>query len=82
MATAIVEQAAQDLMRLVESMLPHFGAGESVPLVLHGGVLRPGQPLRNATLAAIQATGRFAVDDRTIEPARGALVLAEALLKK
>ena len=81
-ATAIVEQAAQDLMRLAESMLSHFGKGESVPVVLHGGVLRPGQPLRNTTLAAIQATGRFAVDDHTIEPAKGALVLAEALLEE
>jgi N-acetylglucosamine kinase-like BadF-type ATPase len=81
-ATAIVDQAAQDLARLAESMLPHFGTDEPVPLVLHGGVLRPGQPLRDATLVALHTTDRFRVEDRTIEPARGALVLAEALLKE
>ena len=81
-ATALVDQASLDLARLAESMLSHFGADEPVPLVLHGGVLRPGDPLRDATLAALRTTDRFQVEDRTIEPARGALVLAEALLEE
>jgi N-acetylglucosamine kinase-like BadF-type ATPase len=81
-AAAIVGQAAQDLARLAESMLRHFGAEEVIPLVLHGGVLRQGQPLRQATVAALSSSARFQVEDRTIEPARGALVLAEALLEE
>jgi N-acetylglucosamine kinase-like BadF-type ATPase len=81
-ATAIVDQASQDLARLAEGMLSHFGADEPVPLVLHGGVLRPGQPLHDATLAALSTTDRFRVEERTIDPAKGALVLAEALLEE
>lgn len=80
-ATAIVDQGAQDLKRLAESVLPHFEGDQPVPIVLHGGVLRPNQPLRMATVAALRTIGRVAVDDRVIEPAKGALVLAEELLE-
>jgi len=79
-AQNLVDGGARDLARLAESMLAHFEGGAPVAIAMHGGMLRTGMPLRNAVAAAIQANDRFALVERPVEPAQGALALAATLV--
>jgi len=78
-AQSLVEVSARDLVRLAVSMLAHFEGDGPVAIAMHGGMLRVGPSLRDAVARAIQANDRFALVDRPVEPAQGALTLAAAL---
>jgi len=80
-ATAIVRQASLDLWGHVEALLTHLPGDGTVSLVLGGGVLRAGNPLR-AVLAEVLAerAPRIQVLDRPLDAAHGAATLALQLL--
>jgi N-acetylglucosamine kinase-like BadF-type ATPase len=79
-AHALVEQAAEDLVAHVRALLPQFPGTDPVPVALAGGLVRGGQPIRQAvTHLLVAEVSRARVHDALVEPARGALVLASRL---
>jgi len=78
-AQGIVEYAARELCQLVRSLLPHFPEAEPVRVALAGGILSPDRPLRTLINQRLAEEPRCSVIAGTIEPALGALHMAESL---
>jgi len=78
-AQGIVDYAARELCQLVRSLLPHFSEAEPVPVALAGGILSPDRPLRTLINQRLAEEPRCSVIVGIIEPALGALHMAESL---
>ncbi len=77
-ARAILDAAVEDLSAHVAAAVERTGPWEESPvLVLWGGLLQPGGPLRSA-LEAAAAEHSCELDSRTVDPALGAAWLALA----
>jgi glucosamine kinase len=79
-ADGIVRAAAGDLVTHVVALQSRFPASAVIPVVLAGGALRPGSPLRAAVNHLAAGLPRVAIHDRPIDAARGAARLAQRLL--
>ncbi len=76
-AREIVARAGRDLAQLVGALLPHVGAGASVPVAAGGGLLRPPSPIRTAFAEAVRAQhARATLVEATVDAAWGAATLA------
>jgi len=75
-ARGIAARAADDLLSLVTQLVPAFGKQGPVGVVLAGGLLAPGRPLRGPLLARLGKEKRLAPEDRAIDPAEGAIAIA------
>ena len=76
-AQTLLDAAADDLAAHVEALRPHFAGDVSVPVVLTGGAVRPGRPLRQRVLMRIAARVPWAVvREVEVDPAVGAARLA------
>jgi len=76
-AQTLLDAAADDLAAHVEALGPHFARDVSVPVVLTGGAVRPGRPLRQRVLMRIAARVPWAVvREVEVDPAVGAARLA------
>ena len=78
-AQGIVDYAARELCQLARSLLPFYPAGETVQVALAGGILTPNRPLRDLVRQRLGEESRFNLINFTIEPALGALHLAEKM---
>ncbi|MEP7327171.1 MAG: BadF/BadG/BcrA/BcrD ATPase family protein [Gemmatimonadota bacterium] len=78
-AQGIVDYAARELCQLAKSLLPHFPESEPVAIALAGGILSTDRPLRTLINQRLADENRFTVIADTIEPALGALHMAENL---
>jgi len=78
-AQGIVDYAARELCQLVRSLLPVFPETEPVRVALAGGILSPDRPLRTLINQRLAEEPRCSVIAGTIEPALGALHMAESL---
>jgi len=76
-AAAILHRAAEDLAAHVTALLRHFPTSAEVPTVVGGGAVQPGSPLRESVLAVLaERAPTVAVLERSLDPARGAAMLA------
>lgn len=79
-ALRITEDAAAELVSLVQVVEPMFDPAEALPVAAAGGLLRPGSPLRRALEARlIAALPRAQLRDVTVDAPLGALRLAAEL---
>jgi len=81
-AQGIVDYAARELSQLALSLLPRFGDAPSVQVAVAGGILTPQRPLRSLVLRRLGEERRLNVISFTIEPALGALHLAEKMVQE
>jgi glucosamine kinase len=81
-AQGIVDYAARELSQLALSLLPKFGEASSVQVAVAGGILTPQRPLRSLVLRRLGEEPRLKVISFTIEPALGALHLAEKMVQE
>jgi N-acetylglucosamine kinase-like BadF-type ATPase len=79
-ADGIVRAAAGDLVAHVVALQSRFPASTVIPVVLAGGALRSGGPLRAAVNHLAAGMPRVAIHDRPIDAAHGAAWLAQRLL--
>jgi N-acetylglucosamine kinase-like BadF-type ATPase len=80
-ALGLVEVAADDLVAHVVALRPHFGVAAGVPVVLSGGAVAPGRPLRRRVMTLMGARARWAsVRDVAVDAALGAARLAIELV--
>jgi glucosamine kinase len=78
-AQGIVDYAARELCQLARSLLPQFPEGAKVPVALAGGILNAERPLKTLVNQRLAEEPRFELVVATIEPALGALHMAESL---
>jgi N-acetylglucosamine kinase-like BadF-type ATPase len=78
-AQGIVDYAARELSQLVLSLLPHFPEDLPIPVAVTGGILSPERALRSMVLSRLSEDRRLNLIKFSIEPALGALHLAEKL---
>jgi N-acetylglucosamine kinase-like BadF-type ATPase len=79
-AQGIVDYAARELAQLVLSLLHHFPEAEPIQVAVTGGILAPERALRTMVLDRLTEEQRLNVTKFSIEPALGALHLAEKLI--
>ncbi len=80
-AAALVEHAAEELVRHVSALLERFPGTHRIDLALAGGLLTPGTAVRAAVVERLTARmARAALRDEPVDPARGAVLLARGLL--
>ena len=76
-AQALLDEAADDLVAHVLALRAHFAGDVSVPVVLTGGAIRPGRPLRRRVLMRLESRVSWTVvRDVGVDPAMGAARLA------
>lgn len=79
-AVAIINESADELARMLTAVFPKLG-GTNVSLAISGGTIIHGSALRQALVQACAARGlTFAMVRYVLEPAEGALRLAEKLI--
>jgi N-acetylglucosamine kinase-like BadF-type ATPase len=78
-AKGIVDYAARELGQLVLSLLRHFSDTEEIQVALAGGILTPERTLRSMVVNRLSEEKRLNLIKFSIEPALGALHLAEKL---
>jgi glucosamine kinase len=78
-AQGIVDYAARELGQLVLSLLPHFPPDGNIAVAVTGGILAPDRALRSMVLDRLSEEKRLTLITFSIEPALGALHLAEKL---
>jgi N-acetylglucosamine kinase-like BadF-type ATPase len=79
-AVGLVRAAARDLALHVRTMLDRLPGTSGMPVVLGGGTLIGGSPLRAALTEILEALApSVQIADRSVDPARGALGLAARL---
>ncbi len=79
-AQRLVAQAARDLMGHVPPLRSQFPAAGGVPLALAGGLVRTRTPMRQAVTRIVEAEmPGLRLLDAVVEPAQGALRLAQRL---
>lgn len=79
-AAELVRAAGRDLADHVVTLLRRFPPEMEVPLALAGGILTPGNPIREELLGLLTARApRIAVMNQTVDPTRGALSIAARL---
>lgn len=81
-AQGILDYAARELCRLVLSQLEAFPDEEPVPVAFAGGLLRPGSLLRDVITQRLSTETRLQPLDSEVEPALGALHLAEVMARE
>lgn len=81
-AQGIVDYAARELCQLARSLLPQFPAADPIRVALAGGILSVDRPLRTLINQRLAEEPRFKVIAETIEPALGALHMAEGLAQE
>ena len=81
-AQGIVDYAARELCQLARSLLPQFPEGEPIQVGLAGGILSQDRPLRTLINQRLAEEPRFKVLADAIEPALGALHMAENLAQE
>ena len=79
-AQGIVDYAARELSQLVLSLLHHFPEKQPIPVAVTGGILSPDRALRSMVLSRLSEDARLNLIKFSIEPALGALHLAEKLV--
>ena len=76
-ALALLDAAADDLVAHVLALQPHFADDLAVPVVLSGGALVEGRPLRARVIARLRSRAPWAtVRDVEVDPAVGAARMA------
>ena len=79
-AVELVRTAGRDLADHVVTLLGRFPPEMVVPLALAGGILTPGNPVREELLALLtERAPRVSVANQAVDPPRGALTLAARL---
>ena len=78
-AQGIVDYAARELSQLVLSLLHHFPEEQPIQVAVTGGILSPERALRSMVLSRLSEDTRLNLIKFSIEPALGALHLAEKL---
>ena len=79
-AVELVRTAGRDLADHVVTLLGRFPPEMVVPLALAGGILTPGNPVREELLALLtERAPRVSVANQAVDPPRGALALAARL---
>ena len=81
-AQRAVDEAAEQLVKLVQGLIRHFPATAAVSIATAGGLLRPGSPLLaalRARTATVAPRARFA--DQPVDAPLGALALAAHLVR-
>ena len=78
-AQGIVDYAARELVQLVLHLLPHFTEADSVDVATNGGLLGYGRPFYILVKAKLEEEPRIRMLDRAIDPAMGAVRMAERL---
>lgn len=78
-AQGIVDYAARELSQLVLSLLHHFPENQPIQVAVTGGILSPERALRSMVLSRLSEDTRLNLIKFSIEPALGALHLAEQL---
>ena len=78
-AQGIVDYAARELTQLVLSLLPHFPENQPIQVAVTGGILSPERALRSMVLSRLSEDKRLNLIKFSIEPALGALHLAEKM---
>ncbi len=80
-ALEIVDRSATELFQLVVALSSRFSAPlEAKPgICFHGGILRPGSPVREELERRIPELEGFSLSQQEVDPARGALRLAHRL---
>lgn len=81
-AQGIVDYAARELSQLVLSLLHHFPEDQPIQVAVTGGILSPDRPLRAMVLTRLSEDSRLNLIKFSIEPALGALHLAERLVQE
>jgi len=77
-ATVLVDQAATDLARHVEALVPKLGEPRPVRVALNGGLLAPDSPVRRSLLSILRQSHSVKVMEDPVDPPVGALRLAAA----
>ncbi len=78
-AQGILDYAARELCQLALILLETFPGDGPVPLAFAGGLLRPGSLLRDVITQRLGSEPRLRPHPSEVEPALGALHLAEAM---
>lgn len=78
-AQGIVDYAARELCQLARSLLKHFPESEPIQIALAGSLLTADRPLRTLINQRLAEEPRLSLIGYTIEPALGALHMAEKL---
>jgi N-acetylglucosamine kinase-like BadF-type ATPase len=78
-AQGIVDYAARELAQLVLSLIHHFPGDDPIQVAVAGGLLTPERALRSMVLSRLEEEKRLNVIKFSIEPALGALHLAEKM---
>lgn len=81
-AQGILDYAARELCQLVLSLLQSFPGDDPVSVAFSGGLLRPDSLLRDVISQRLAAESRLRLLDSGVEPALGALHLAEIMAKE
>jgi N-acetylglucosamine kinase-like BadF-type ATPase len=81
-AQGIVDYAARELSQLVLSLLHHFPEDQPIQVAVTGGILSPERALRSMVLSRLSEDTRLNLIKFSIEPALGALHLAEKLVQE
>jgi glucosamine kinase len=79
-AQGIVDYAARELSQLVLSLLHHFPESQPIQVAVTGGILSPERALRSMVLSRLSEDTRLNLIKFSIEPALGALHMAEKLV--
>ncbi len=74
-ATTLVRESAEDLVRLVESLLPRFPEADAVSIALSGGLLGAERPVLQAVLELLAAMPRARAVADPVDAAAGAVAL-------
>lgn len=81
-AQGIVDYAARELCQLARSLLPQFSEEGQIQVALAGGILNVDRPLRTLINQRLAEEPRFSLIGYTIDPALGALHMAEKLVSE
>lgn len=81
-AQGIVDYAARELSQLALSLLQHFPENQPIQVAVTGGILSPERTLRSMVLGRLAEDTRLNLIKFSIEPALGALHLAEKLISE
>ena len=81
-AQGIVDYAARELSQLALSLLQHFPENQPIQVAVTGGILSPERTLRSMVLSRLSEDSRLNLIKFSIEPALGALHLAEKLISE
>lgn len=79
-ATDLVHEAADALVKHILALVRRFPAGTAVPVALTGGILSEGWPVREALRSRLEERApQVLLVTRTVDPPRGALAMAARL---